>query len=341
MSDSNVSRMSRSAASTDVVEERPRLWQRGIAVVQPPLVKYFAALGQHPQLSTDLARACSVVLHPPTYALQQAKENRSEFLVAIATHWFERRYTATWEVMPHRDSVDREWILRHAVTNNWTWHDVVAQITKLGQRPRTSRTRVTVKVLLQQGAKPWMSDAPRSCTTLYDDLDGIHSFNDLVARRLPLSLSDPYVEVTHRINAGTTLEEYLASARRAWEQGHIKEHVFQQEAHKRAGNRKEYDEHVALYSKWYDHHFIQGRPTYMFVDAVTRGEVIIRGWASSPTYSAINQRLSDARRWLTPHDEGGCDSLQMLLRSTVMEDKDSFEVVSPDKHYGLTYRMIA
>jgi len=30
-----------------------------------------------------------------------------------------------------------------------------------------------------------------------------------------------------------------------------------------------------------------------------------------------------------------------LLRSTVMEDKDSFEVVSPDKHYGLTYRMIA
>lgn len=287
---------------------------------QTPLVQYFAALGQHPQLQTDLTTAHAFVHCSPAGVLQGAGKGKSIFLAEIAVYWLLCRYVATWDEMPSMGAHVLMRLIRHALEKSLTWENIVGAVAEFERHSLSRPMRVTVEATLHEMS----SDQGRGSTRLYKD------DNKIINRAHWLSMGDTYVEVRHRLEMGSTLEEYLESARRAWEQAHIREHIFSPRINQTAGKRKDYGQHVDIYRKWYEYHCVQQRPTYTFVDAVTSREIQIEGWATPPTCSAIEQRLSSARRWLTPRAVSGSDSLEALLHYATLTDEDSFQFATPD-----------
>jgi len=313
-------------AQEGTIRGRKQVRRRVAAVHQSQLIKYFTALGKHPQLPDDLAKARNFVCHPPVDSLQGAGENKSQFLADIAAYWLCNHYAPMWTVAPGMPINIVQRLLTHAVMHNWTWADIVASVTDLEQRPQKARVDVSVRLSTQTKDT---GNESRGETHLFDDID----------RTDNLGVGGPYIEATHRFYRGATLPEYLASARRAWKEANIKGRVSQATMNKKAGNKKQYAEHVDLYCQWYLYHCIQQQPTYKFIDAVTRGDISVKGWSQVPSVSAIEQRLRDARHWLTPRPDGEYGSLEMLLTCTTLESQTSLRLVTPNNsHYLPRFR---
>ncbi len=321
MSKSTVPHARQITAQEGKATGRAHVRHRIPATDQSQLVKYFTALAEHAQLPVDIVAASNMTCHSPAHVLEGAGDNRQRFLASIASFWLNHRYGLTWAVAPDVSIGQVHNLIQQAVIHDWTWADVVADVIKFEQKPRNSCVEVTVKTK-NGGGNP--GDNMRLLTSI-----------DNTGYRNTILQDCFIVEAVHHFYQGATLEDYLTSAREAWKQAQIKEHVSLPLMNKKGGNRKQYVEHVDLYSKWYEYHYVQRKPTYLFIDAVTRGDIRIKGWASVPTVSAITQRLKDARRWLTPRSNGKYDSLEMLLSCVTLKDQNTLELITPDDQFRL------
>ncbi len=297
---------------------------------QSRLTKCLIALGRHPELPGDLLAAGNAARSPAPGLLGEAGPYRQAWIATVAAYWFLHRHAPTWPLVPSFGQYHLDVLLQCAVSKGWTWDDVIATVADIESHPPTPPTRIMVEAVLHKIDS--LMEQYES-TPLFSDLgySGTMSVREWRDAKRPFPVSETFVEVTHRMRPGASLDEYLASARRAWQSGQIKQHLPNpRTSSSKPGTSIEYAEHVDLYSKWFDHHRVQRQPTSRFVDAVAAGVVPIKGWAQPPSRSAIEQRLRDARAWLHSEMQGEYESLDALLGCAKRRAEDSFEVHTPD-----------